>query len=346
MSINPESGGNNPEEKTPREQKIEKLINLFEQSRTPLEDFRGLKNYPKLDDDISQADLKEASFTYSETDDSYDNAFESILYYMGTQKQLFDQDAFAEPGSRYDDLFNGADVVFGLKQAGTYDTVFNVDACTAMDLRKVREKFKNSSKTSESVAPGCNNLFYYAHGPKRTRIIPSPHYIIGTTVANVANAVDKFNIDDAPNISNEVDKPLRTKILIELFYQSHASSLECNIAEKAMLESTDLKKKGKIEKAHDAHKNVHFATRESLFKIFGIEAKNTKSKEARLKLEEKLNVFYRQYASEDDVFKEIFDISKKRRDELLETVEERNNAKFGKNVKAINDILNNPPKSD
>ena len=287
------------DEPTELDKKCAELIGLFDASRPSLDDFRGRRNYDEAQIDRDQAALaaKEANYDYHGGEISaldQDKVLEAMLQYMGAHDQIFVQESYAEPSTDYDDSFNGADVIFGLPQKlGARDVVFNVDACTAITPAAIAKKFNKTENNAKPDSPGCNRLMYFAHGKTRTRISPSPHYIIGAMPACVSNAADKFDLDDA-EITNEVDESLRRKILIELYIQSKTGALACKNIE----DRTDF-----TEKAQKAHKSVVKASALALCQSFNIDPKK---KDAASKLTKAINDFYDAECHHDDTFKYIW----------------------------------------
>ena len=283
------------DEPTELDLKCAELIKMFEASRFSLDDFRGRRNYDEAQIDRDQAKLnqKMAQYKLRENEMSaldQDKVLEAMLQYMGSHDQIFVQKSYAEPGTDFDDSFNGADVVFGLPRPnGQQDVIFNIDACTATSYPAVAKKFQRSDEYSKPDSPSCNRLSYFAHNNTRTRISPSPHYIIGSMPAHVSNAADKFEIG-ATEIRNEVDESFRRKILIELYIQSKTGNLACENIENP----TDF-----TEKARNAHRTVIRATERALCQSFDIDIK---SENAYAEMISNIQNFMRENRKNDDTF--------------------------------------------
>lgn len=309
-----------------RAMKCAELMRLFEYSRHDLEEFRGTHNY--LDDQIDQAidkveNKRERMQEREKVDPSLeqDKVLESVLYYMGSHGQIFDQECQAESGTEYDDFFNAADVEFALPRPnGQRDVVFNVDACSAVLPDAILKKFHSSDSYSLKDAPSCNHLDWYAHGESHTRISPSPHYTVGAMPAHVTNAVDKFRISENWDISNEVDNNFRCKILIETMLQSRAGKLACN----NVREKTDRTKKG-----YDAHEYVENACNLSLIHLFGIDEN---APDAKKQLYSKVDQFAKENAEKDDTFNIIYRESRARLNEQMSIRKARTAARAAANL--------------
>ena len=305
MPKNYESGGGSGGE-TPLDKKCEELIWLFEHSRYDLDDFRNRRNYQDHEIDADQRKLDEKMSRFDYNENAYaaldqDKVLEAVTQYMGNHGQIFTQESFAEPGSEYDDFFNGADIVFGLPQPnGERDVVFNVDACTATNPEAVAKKFYRSDTYSHENTPGCNSLRYYAHEKTRTRINPSPHYIIGTMPARISEVANKFDID-GPEITNEVDENFRRKILAELFIQSQTGYISCLNVPKS-------KQDDRTKKAYKAHKAVNVAAKSALIQSFGLE----QNEETDKLLSDMISDFVSKNMRTDDTFATIWSESIRR----------------------------------
>lgn len=301
------SGDNDDSNSTELDKKYAKIISAFENNKKSINDFATSPKYSQEEwtkdrDRVyeKEAGMDDSGGEYGALDD--DKALEAILYFMGNHDQIFNQEMYSEPGSDFDDYFNGADVVFGLKsnKPGEYDTVFSVDACSATLKEKVIKKFDNIEYHSFDNTPGCNRLKYYKHGKKVLRLNSTPNYVVGASPKAISEAVDKFEIDPGNSITNELDPDFRKKILLELVLQSKTGIIACNLVEN---------KDEHTRKAFKSHRAVNSACTDALYGIYGIDKK---SENSTVELAKKMSIDLIKLRKEDDVFSTIYEEANRR----------------------------------
>lgn len=295
---------------TQLDKQYKSIIGMFDRQKSSLEqDFVGAKKYNEQEvlQDIYSIQSKKRGFDkrngeISALDD--DKALEGILYYMGQNDQLFTADTFSEPGSDYDDYFNGIDVIFGInKDNGELPTIFSIDATSATTRGEVAGKFADIDRAAKKDSPGCNQIKYYKHENYRGRLSCKPNYIVGASPAAISRAAERFEIHEEYSICYETDPDFRKKILIEILLQAQAGIRACKLVKNR----TDF-----TERAEQAHKEVNELCKDSLYKLFNIDKNGENAlKEFNSTIKESI----KKYAYEDNTFTSIYNEAEGRRSE-------------------------------
>lgn len=293
--------GDSSGERTKLDEQYKNLILELRANRPSVEkDFSNSRKHDKdqLYTDAHHVHMKKKNFEEKneEIDASFDDeALEGLLFYMGNNDQIFRANEYSEPGSDYDDLFNGVDVVIGIpsQKTGKYDTIFSIDATTATLEDEVSHKFSNIDKLLDSDSPGCNQIKYYKHEGKCTRLNCKPNYIAGASPTTIADSVSKFSKCGDYLICPEPNEDFSKKILIELLFQAKACERACRLVKN----KTDW-----TERALEAHSSVRDACTESLRRLFRIDEK---AEDKTDQLGEALKKAMKEYRKEDVTFNAI-----------------------------------------
>ncbi|MBR3378474.1 hypothetical protein IKG50_04095 [Candidatus Saccharibacteria bacterium] len=295
---------NSSKERVKLDEQYKDLIEAFRANRASVEtDFSKSRKHSKdeLYTDAHFVHMRKKGFEKKneEIDASFDDeALEGVLWYMGSNSQIFEAEEYSEPGSDYDDYRNGVDVVFGIpsQEVGKFDTIFSVDATTATLEDEVAGKFLDVDGDPNNDSPGCNQIKYYKHEGRCTRLNCKPNYIVGASPATIAEAVGKFDKCGDYVICPEPDEDFRRKILIELLFESKAYTKACGLVKKR----TDWTKR-----ALEAHTAVSTACLESLRRSFEIDEKaEDKSNQLMAAVTEAMRKYQKEDATFDAIVKE------------------------------------------
>ena len=117
MTKNYEESGDSP--KTPPDKIMKELAHIADFERPDFDDFRNKrdKRLQRIfrNNDITKHEAMLEKKLRNETGeaDFVAEGLEAMIYYVIQNRELFSQDAYAFPGSLFDDRFNGADIVCG-----------------------------------------------------------------------------------------------------------------------------------------------------------------------------------------------------------------------------------------
>jgi hypothetical protein len=127
--------------------------------------------------------------------------------------------------SKYDDLFNGADIIF--KSGGTAgssrSSVFSIDTTFAHSESALNRKIWDKSNFSQD----CNlaNVEYYQSGNFTGRVKDIPRFIVGSDMPQLLDLARYLYVDRS-NLSNndalKLKTDLRYKVVSQLFVESTA----------------------------------------------------------------------------------------------------------------------------
>ena len=188
-------GGDGGDGGTPLSKKKEILNRAMYNFQPTFRDFRGHPKFPNWmlnkDKDYVYDRLNE-HLNDGEQKDEYAEHMEAILAFILNSPSLFKtKETFAFPASTYDDLANGTDVVFGIKDNKTGGkTVFSIDAATGTNVESIQKKFKTSIVEHD----GTSRIKYCLHGKEKWSEPEATHLILGMSPASQDKAVSNIPI--------------------------------------------------------------------------------------------------------------------------------------------------------
>ena len=267
--------------------------------------------------------LKEAD---QDEEDRHAKVLECIITYICNNQELFSTDAYAEPGNAYDDQFFGADVVMGLPGGrGEPDTVFSLDASSAISPDSVSHKFETSRYFDAKYhpeRPKTSKLNFFHHDERYERISSLPNYIVGARVATIIDSAKHFKIEPGGIIHHERDPVLQEMLLIEVILQAETGIYACD--------NVPAENKNEITaKTRKDHLKVYNACRATLAQRWKTDIQ---TREGRQTFYKHLYDSYIEYSKKDDTFRSITSIASKERTAQLTRLRKRRAAQSQKNV--------------
>ncbi len=275
MTKNYEKSGDSP--KTPPDKIMKELAHIADFERPDFDDFRNKrdKRLQRIfrNNDITRHEAMLEKKLRNETGeaDFVAEGLEAMIYYVIQNRELFSQDAYAFPGSLFDDRFNGADIVCGFPKLidnpnqtnKKYDLVFSLDITTDTLGKSSVMKFKNSDYFSRTEAPYTGRVDYFKHDSKKIKLSDIPHYVVGIDPTCAIYSAQHFIIKPNLPIEREPDPAFDEKILVELYLQSSLGIKACNNVPKD-------KQNEYNQKAKSAHLLINQQTARELYYRFNL----------------------------------------------------------------------------
>lgn len=201
-----------------------KALKLFEGAEINPNDFTKIYTEDEIARDIGAVERKEAKFIL-DANKKYAEVLEAIMCYQIGHGDWFGENVSAIKSSKYDDYFNGSDLILELTNLNEQLSHLSLSVDVTFGTATEEEKFKNIKENIDRESLGEIKYFHLGKEGPQKKLTQVPQVVIGVEKSRIVELAGLWSDNSTTatlrdrNEESLKNHPIQNVILSEMIYQ-------------------------------------------------------------------------------------------------------------------------------